>query len=98
MLSRVTAYLYVGTAIQMAWSLGLHRDQPALSASEQERIENRRIWWTLTTLDLEIGLRCGSPTLIDDEYLEFSSPLPLERIGQEPVWSLPWRVATVNTR
>ncbi|KAF3000942.1 hypothetical protein E8E13_008934 [Curvularia kusanoi] len=85
MLSRVTAYLYVGAAIQMAWSLGLHRDQPALSGSEEERIENRRIWWTLTTLDLEIGLRCGSPTLIDDEYLEFSSPLPLERIGHEPV-------------
>ncbi|KAF2627079.1 hypothetical protein BU25DRAFT_440291 [Macroventuria anomochaeta] len=84
-LSRVTAYLYIGTAVQIAWSLGLHRDQLPMSGSEEEREENRRIWWTLTTLDLEIGMRGGSPTLIDDRYLKITTSSPLERIGHEPV-------------
>ncbi|KAF1926761.1 uncharacterized protein M421DRAFT_206124 [Didymella exigua CBS 183.55] len=84
-LRRVTAYLYIGTAIQIAWSLGLHRDQLPMSKSEEEREENRRIWWTLTTLDLEIGMRGGSPTLIDERILKVTTSLPLERIGREPM-------------
>lgn len=56
-----------------------------MSKSEEEREENRRIWWTLTTLDLEIGLRGGSPTLIDERILKVTTSLPLERIGHEPV-------------
>ncbi|KAJ4335114.1 hypothetical protein N0V87_006390 [Didymella glomerata] len=84
-LRRVTAYLYIGTAIQIAWSLGLHRDQLPMSKSEEEREENRRIWWTVTSLDLEIGMRGGSPTLIDERILKVTTSLPLERIGRESV-------------
>lgn len=56
-----------------------------MSGSEEECEENRRIWWTLTTLDLEIGMRGGSPTLIDDRYLKITTSSPLERIGHKPV-------------
>lgn len=56
-----------------------------MSGSEEDREENRRIWWTLTTLDLEIGMRGGSPTLIDDRYLKVTTSSPLERIAHHPV-------------
>lgn len=56
-----------------------------MSKSEEEREEDRRIWWTLTSLDLEIGMRGGSPTLIDERILKVTTSLPLERIGHEPV-------------
>lgn len=56
-----------------------------MSKSEEEREENRRIWWTVTSLDLEIGMRGGSPTLIDERILKVTTSLPLERIGREPV-------------
>jgi hypothetical protein len=56
-----------------------------MSKSEEEREENRRIWWTVTSLDLEIGMRGGSPTLIDERILKVTTSLPLERIGRESV-------------
>ncbi|KAF2878234.1 aldehyde dehydrogenase-like protein [Massariosphaeria phaeospora] len=68
--SRVSSYLYMGASIQMAYSLGLHRDQMPESGASMEREQNRRIWWTLYTLDQEIASRGGSPTLIDERFLK----------------------------
>ncbi|UPX18526.1 Aldehyde dehydrogenase (NAD(+)) [Ascochyta rabiei] len=79
-LSRVTAYLYIGTAVQTAFTLGLHRDQLPISGTEEDREENRRIWWTLFTLDLEIGMRGGSPSLIDERYVKITTLMPHERV------------------
>lgn len=78
--SRVSSYLYMGASIQMAYSLGLHRDQIPESGGSMEREQNRRIWWTLFTLDQEIASRGGSPTLIDERSLKISTPLPSEQI------------------
>ncbi|KAF1966846.1 aldehyde dehydrogenase [Bimuria novae-zelandiae CBS 107.79] len=78
--SRTTSYLYMGASIQMAYSIGLHRDSLTPSVSSMEREQNRRIWWTLFTLDLEIASRGGSPTLIDERYLRITTPLPSEQI------------------
>ncbi|KAJ4336462.1 hypothetical protein N0V95_008602 [Ascochyta clinopodiicola] len=50
------------------------------SGTEEDREENRRIWWTLFTLDLEIGLRGGSPSLIDERYVKITTLLPHERV------------------
>ncbi|KAF1936775.1 aldehyde dehydrogenase-like protein [Clathrospora elynae] len=72
--SRVSAYLYMGASVQMAFSLGLHRDELANSANTMEREQNRRIWWTLFTLDQEISSRGGSPTVIDERFTKILYP------------------------
>ncbi|KAF2640662.1 aldehyde dehydrogenase-like protein [Massarina eburnea CBS 473.64] len=79
-LSRTSSYLYMGASIQMAYSLGLHRDQMPDTAASMEREQNRRIWWTLFNLDLEIASRGGSPTLIDERHLKITTPLPSEQV------------------
>jgi aldehyde dehydrogenase (NAD+) len=77
---RVTSYLYIGASIQMAYSLGLHRDQAPESGKLFEREQNRRIWWTLFMLDQEIASRGGSPCLIDERTLRIETPFPSEQI------------------
>ncbi|KAF2655699.1 aldehyde dehydrogenase-like protein [Lophiostoma macrostomum CBS 122681] len=62
--SRVSSYLYMGASIQMAFSLGLHRDQMPQSRSSLEREQYRRIWWTLFSLEQEVASRGGSPSII----------------------------------
>jgi len=82
-MSRTSSYLYMGASIQIAYSLGLHRDQAPESASSMDREQNRRIWWTLFMLDLEIASRGGSPTLIDERHLKITTPLPSEQVSAE---------------
>ncbi|KAI4643448.1 uncharacterized protein J4E88_010472 [Alternaria novae-zelandiae] len=78
--SRVSAYLYMGASVQMAFSLGLHRDQLAESGTTLEREQNRRIWWTLFQLDQELSSRGGSPTVIDERFTKVTTPMPSEQI------------------
>jgi hypothetical protein len=78
--SRVSAYLYVGASVQMAFSLGLHRDQASESASTMEREQNRRIWWTLFTLDQELASRGGSPNIIDERFTKVATPMSSEQV------------------
>jgi len=78
--SRVSAYLYMGASVQMAFSLGLHRDQIPETGSSIEREQNRRVWWTLFTLDQEISSRSGSPTVIDERYTRVTTPMPSEQV------------------
>src|SRR4051812_13976241 len=70
----------MGASIQMAYSLGLHRDQMPESGGSMEREQNRRIWWTLFTLDQEIASRGGSPALVDERSLKTNTPLPSEQL------------------
>ncbi|KAH7089813.1 aldehyde dehydrogenase-like protein [Paraphoma chrysanthemicola] len=72
--SRVSAYLYCGASIQIAFSLGLHRDQVAESSTAVEREQNRRIWWTLFLLDQELASRGGSPTIVDERFTRILYP------------------------
>lgn len=81
MCSRVASYLYMGASIQMAYSLGLHRDQMPESGKPMERERNRRIWWTLFMLDQEIASRGGSPNLINEQSLKVDTPLPSEQVS-----------------
>jgi len=81
--SRVSAYLYMGASVQMAFSLGLHRDQLAESGTTMEREKNRRIWWTLFQLDQELSSRGGSPTVIDERFTKVTTPMPSEQVSLE---------------
>ncbi|KAL6707124.1 hypothetical protein ACN47E_004876 [Coniothyrium glycines] len=78
--SRVSAYLYMGASVQMACSLGLHRDQLHEAGTAVEREQNRRIWWTLFILDQEISARGGSPYMIDERYTKVTTPRSSEQI------------------
>jgi hypothetical protein len=78
--SRVSAYLYIGASVQMAFSLGLHRDQLAESATTLEREQNRRIWWTLFILDQELASRGGSPSIIDERFTKVTTPASSEQV------------------
>jgi hypothetical protein len=78
--SRVSSYLYMGASIQMAFSLGLHRDQMPQSRSSLEREQYRRIWWTLFSLEQEIASRGGSPSIVDERNLKIDTPLPSEQV------------------
>ncbi|CAO2648337.1 Nn.00g076040.m01.CDS01 [Neocucurbitaria sp. VM-36] len=79
MCSRVSAYLYMGASVQMAFTLGLHRDQLPENGTAIEREQNRRIWWTLFMLDQEISSRGGSPTVIDERYTKVATPMSSEQ-------------------
>ena len=79
--SRVSSYLYTGASVQMAFSLGLHRDQLAESGNAMEREQNRRIWWTLFQLDQDISSRGGSPTVVDERFTKVTTPMPSEQVG-----------------
>ncbi|OJJ42176.1 hypothetical protein ASPZODRAFT_137447 [Penicilliopsis zonata CBS 506.65] len=57
------AYNALGTAVRIAYSLGLHRDPPpVLSITKQEL--RRRIWWSLYILDSRLSLELGRPALV----------------------------------
>lgn len=79
--SRVSAYLYIGASVQIAFSLGLHRDQLADSTTTLEREQNRRIWWTLFLLDQELASRGGSPTIVDERFTKVTTPNPAEQVS-----------------
>jgi hypothetical protein len=81
--SRVSAYLYMGASVQMAFSLGLHRDQLAESGNAIEREQNRRIWWTLFQLDQDISSRGGSPTVVDERFTKVTTSMPSEQVRSQ---------------
>ena len=85
----------MGASIQIAYSLGLHRDSITDSGASMEREQNRRIWWTLFTLDQEIASRGGSPTLIDERHLRITTPLPSEQVIDHGLSSSP-RLTTID--
>ncbi|KAH5036335.1 hypothetical protein HBI62_036200 [Parastagonospora nodorum] len=78
--SRVSAYLYIGAAIQIAFSLGLHRDQIPETGTAIDREQNRRIWWTLFMLDQELASRSGTPHLIDERFTKVTAPASSEQM------------------
>ncbi|KAL7777251.1 hypothetical protein CFE70_007674 [Pyrenophora teres f. teres 0-1] len=78
--TQVSSYLYMGASVQMAYSLGLHRDQTAEGASAMDREQNRRIWWSLFMLDQDISSRGGSPTVIDERFTKVTTLMPSEQI------------------
>jgi hypothetical protein len=81
MCSRVSAYLYMGGSVQIAYSLGFHRDQLPESGTQLEHERNRRIWWTLFLLDLEVSIRGGSPNSIDERYTRVTTPAASEQVS-----------------
>ncbi|OJD31430.1 aldehyde dehydrogenase [Diplodia corticola] len=75
------AYLYIGTAVRTAYSLGLHVEKAAPpTRGRLEREQNRRIWWTLYLLDYEMAHRYGNPCAVIDEMQDVQVQMPSEQI------------------
>ncbi|KIH93855.1 hypothetical protein SPBR_05597 [Sporothrix brasiliensis 5110] len=78
---RDAAYLYIGVALRMAISLGLHQEvpssasSPALSPADREH--RRRVWWSIYSLDRILSLKSGHPIAILDEDIGVDMPKPL---------------------
>lgn len=64
-----TGWNYLGLAVRMALSLGLHREFPDWRISPLQREIRRRIWWGLFIFDSGASLTFGRPTLLPDASL-----------------------------
>ncbi|KAI9367621.1 fungal-specific transcription factor domain-containing protein [Aspergillus egyptiacus] len=76
----VGAYLHLGTAVRIGFSLGLHRNVSPRTGNSVERERGRRLWWTIYTLDHEMAIRFGYPCAIGDEAGFVKTPLASEQI------------------
>ncbi|EPQ31054.1 uncharacterized protein PFL1_01243 [Pseudozyma flocculosa PF-1] len=58
-----TSWMVLGSAVRMAISLELHLEKPASpkSRSPLDKELQRRLWWTLYTMEADMGLSFGRP-------------------------------------
>ena len=75
------AFLYIGTALRMAISLGLHHEvsdgsrEPCADPDRDEsRERRRRVWWSVYSLDRIVTVKSGSPVTIHDEDIGVRLP------------------------
>ncbi|RVX73437.1 hypothetical protein B0A52_03079 [Exophiala mesophila] len=78
------AFLYVGLAIRMAISLGLHQEVTDLSMDLVERESRRRIWWSVYSLDRIISVKSGNPISIHDEDIDVAWPVVMAELDSSP--------------
>ncbi|KAB5518176.1 fungal-specific transcription factor [Coniochaeta sp. 2T2.1] len=78
---RDAAFLYIGMAMRMAISLGLHQE---VSSRGQEtelddvsREHRRRVWWSIYSLDRILSIKSGNPVTIQDEDIGVHLPSKL---------------------
>ena len=74
------AYLHIGTAVRIAFSLGLHVDKFPVSRGHVQREHARRLWWTLYNLDSAMALANGKPSY----EVQSQTPLPSEEFFNQP--------------
>ncbi|KAK3386778.1 fungal-specific transcription factor [Podospora didyma] len=83
---RDSAFLYIGLALRMAISLGLHQevswshDSEMPTLDEAAREHRRRVWWSIYSLDRILSVKSGNPTTIQDDDIgvKLPSKLPTE--------------------
>lgn len=67
------AFLYIGLAMRMAISLGLHQEV-ADDMGPIEREARRRLWWSVYSMDRIISVKSGNPISIHDEDIGAAWP------------------------
>jgi len=85
---RTAAFFYVGLAVRMAISLGLHENppapvdgRPAPTWTEKELEDRRRTWWSVYSMDRILSVKSGNPLMIHDEDIGVAMP---SRLPSEP--------------
>ncbi|KAJ6114271.1 hypothetical protein N7486_000049 [Penicillium sp. IBT 16267x] len=71
---RDAAFLYIGLALRMAISLGLHQEVSHEDFSEADRNRRRRAWWSVYSLDRLLSVKSGNPITIHDEDIDMMWP------------------------
>ncbi|KAH8777662.1 fungal-specific transcription factor [Diaporthe sp. PMI_573] len=78
---RDASSLYIGSALRMAITLGLHQE-PTLAGIDGESNEHRRrVWWSVYSLDRIHSAKSGNPITIQDEDIGVELP---SRLSSEP--------------
>lgn len=77
---RDAASLYIGSALRMAITLGLHQEPTSSSLDQYAKEHRRRVWWSVYSLDRIHCVKSGNPITIhdDDIGVELPSRLPSE--------------------
>lgn len=77
---RDAAFLYVGMALRMAITLGLHQESSNANLDPAAQEHRRRVWWSVYSLDRIQCVKSGNPITIHDEDIgvAFPSKLPDE--------------------
>ncbi|EXJ96272.1 hypothetical protein A1O1_01398 [Capronia coronata CBS 617.96] len=78
------AFLYIGLALRMAISLGLHQevDDPGMDMGEREH--RRRVWWSVYSMDRILSVKSGNPVSIHDEDIDVNMPSPIPGVDRDP--------------
>lgn len=74
---RDTAYVYVGIALRMAISLGLHREVSDQEIDSETREHRRRVWWSTYSMERLLCVTSGHPISIQDEDIDLLPPSPM---------------------
>lgn len=64
---RTAAHIYIGQAVRMAQSFGLHTDMQVPDIGDSLVHRCRRIWWTVCVLDRRLSASVGAPSALRDE-------------------------------
>ncbi|RCI12584.1 hypothetical protein L249_0106 [Ophiocordyceps polyrhachis-furcata BCC 54312] len=76
---RDAAFQYLGRALRMAVSLGLHLE--TCDGDEARREQRRRVWWSVYSLDRILCVKSGNPLTIQDDDIGVALP---SRLPSEP--------------
>ncbi|KAJ5871158.1 uncharacterized protein N7529_003511 [Penicillium soppii] len=86
---RDAAFLYIGLALRMAISLGLHQEVSDPTISEADRNRRRRAWWSVYSLDRLLSVKSGNPITIHDEDIGITWPEAVKyterNLDQDPI-------------
>lgn len=80
-----TGWNYLGLAVRMALSLGLHKEFPEWKISLLQREVRRRVWWGIYIFDSGASITFGRPVLLpDDGVMDANQVLNIH----EEVWNM----------
>jgi proline utilization trans-activator len=77
------AFLYIGLAIRMAISLGIHQEVNDPGMDLVEREHRRRVWWSVYSMDRIISVKSGNPISVHDADIDVAWPSPLPGIDPD---------------
>ncbi|KAK5064778.1 hypothetical protein LTR84_000612 [Exophiala bonariae] len=69
-----SAYAYIGLALRVSLTLGLHRNISSHQLPAVEREHRNRVWWTVHYLERLCSSKHGHPMMLRDEDISTSLP------------------------